>query len=45
VYIQQVEVESKDSLQNINTGKQVKEHDDNAVHADTEPAPANKIPR
>jgi membrane protein len=42
VYIQQVEVETKDSLQNINTGKQVKEADTNVT---TEPAPANKIPR
>ncbi|TKK69828.1 YihY/virulence factor BrkB family protein [Ilyomonas limi] len=42
VYIQQVEVESKDSLQNINTGKQVQEADTNVT---TEPAPANKIPR
>jgi len=44
VYIQQVEVETKDSLQNINTGKQVKEHDAD-VQTHTEPAPANKIPR
>jgi membrane protein len=44
VYIQQVEVESKDSLQNINTEKQVKEHDAE-LHAHAEPAPANRIPR
>jgi len=45
VYVQQVEVETKDSLQNITTGKQVKEHDDVDVHANAEPAPANRIPR
>ena len=44
VYIQQVEVETKDSLQSINTDKQVKEAD-TEVHTQTEPAPANKIPR
>jgi len=42
VYIQQVEVESKDSLQNINTEKQVKEHDaDVPAHAGS--APANTV--
>jgi len=44
VYIQQVEVETKDSLQNINTGKQVKEVDTEAA-METAHAPANKIPR
>jgi len=44
VYVQQVEVESKDSLQNINTDKQVKEHDTD-LQEHTAPAPANKIPR
>src|SRR4051812_10963335 len=44
VYIQQVEVESKDSLQNINTEKQVKEHDaDVPAHAGS--APANTVSR
>src|SRR3954471_23684801 len=44
VYIQQVEVESKDSLQNINTDKQVKEVDTEAAMQTTQ-APANRIPR
>lgn len=42
VYVQQVEVETKDSLQNINTDKEVKKAGPE-VH--NEPAPANKIPR
>jgi len=45
VYVQQVEVETKDSLQNINTDKQVKEADTEAAKHATDPAPANKIPR
>jgi membrane protein len=45
VYVQQVEVETKDSLQNINTGKQVKEHDADVADISAKPAPANKIPR
>ena len=45
VYIQQVEVETKDSLQNINTGKQVKDADTEAAKRTADPAPANKIPR
>lgn len=42
VYVQQVEVETKDSLQNINTEKQVKTSDASVA---AEAAPANKIRR
>ena len=46
VYIQQVEVETKDSLQNINTGgKQVKEVDTEEAVQHLDPAPANRIRR
>jgi membrane protein len=46
VYIQQVEVETKDSLQNINTGgKQVKEVDTEEAMQHLDPAPANRIRR
>lgn len=42
VYVEQVQVETKDSLQNIKTDKQVKKAD---TEVQTEPAPANKLPR